>query len=171
MRERDKAKKWSKYKSCFVRVRFPDRIEIQATFSPLEKTSSIYQFVRDSLSEENQKIDFHVYISPPKTIVSPEETTNFRDLGFLPAVLLHFGINEGSQMKSPFLRPELLSNITEKLPPQQINTDQTIITKNIEQTESTITTTTTIETTETTTTTESGNAKSLPSWFSKGKKH
>jgi hypothetical protein len=32
MRERDRIKKLSKYKKCFIRIRFPDRTELQGTF-------------------------------------------------------------------------------------------------------------------------------------------
>jgi hypothetical protein len=57
---------------------------------------------------------------PPKTILKEDNTTNLRDLGFLPACLLYFGINEGLQMQTPFLKDSIISEIKEKLPPPQI---------------------------------------------------
>jgi len=118
MRERDRIKKLSKYKKCFIRIRFPDRVELQGTFLPLEKISSIYQFVRDCLREESQ--DFHLYIIPPKTILKTDDPTNLRDHNFLPACLIYFGLNEGSKIQSPFLKEHLIADIKEKLPPPEI---------------------------------------------------
>jgi len=118
MRERDRIKKLSKYKKCFIRIRFPDRTELQGTFLPLELMNSVYQFVRVCLKDNSG--DFHLYMIPPKTILKEDNTKNLRDLGFLPACLLYFGINEGLQMQTPFLKDSIISEIKEKLPPPQI---------------------------------------------------
>jgi len=122
MRERDRIKKLSKYKKCFIRIRFPDRVELQGTFLPVELMSSVYQFVRDCLKEHGG--EFHIYSIPPKTILKEDNTTNLRDLGFLPACLLYFGINEGTQTQTPFLKDSIITDIKEKLPPAKIYVSQ-----------------------------------------------
>lgn len=116
MRERDRIKKLSKYKKCFIRIRFPDRTELQGTFLPVELMSSVYQFVKDCLRVDTE---FHLYTIPPKQILKPDLTTNLRDMNFLPACLIYFGLNE-DKLQSPFLKEHLIENIKEKLPPPEI---------------------------------------------------
>lgn len=41
----------------------------------------------------------------------------FLQLSFLPAVLVHFGLEQGSQVYGSFLKKDLLVEIQEKLPP------------------------------------------------------
>jgi len=174
MRERDKAKKWAKYKKCFIRIRFPDRTELQATFGPLEKPAALYTFISESLREENRNVEFHIYTIPPKSIISSNEDTNFRDLGLLPAALVHFGLAEGSQMQMPFLRAELTNTISEKLPPPEIyipKKEQTILTGNLLIEEPKTPKVPAPAPTEATQGEDEEPAKKLPSWFSKGKKH
>jgi len=176
MRERDKAKKWAKYKKCFIRIRFPDRTELQATFGPLEKPAVLYAFISESLREENRNVEFHIYTIPPKTIINSDKDTNFRDLGFLPAALIHFGITEGSQMQMPFLREDLTNKIAEKLPPAEIyipKKEQTILTGNlqIEEPKKPKVPALPTEGTEGTEGEAEDPVKKLPTWFNKGKKH
>uniref|UniRef100_A0A6B2LBB3 UBX domain-containing protein n=1 Tax=Arcella intermedia TaxID=1963864 RepID=A0A6B2LBB3_9EUKA len=120
MREKEKIKKLSKYKSCYIRVKFPDRVEVQAVFNPLEKPSDVYQFVEECLSAANKAVPFHLYTVPPKMIIEKSSNKNLRDLGFVPAVLMHFDINEGHSGTTPFLKEELIKDIKEKLPPPQV---------------------------------------------------
>jgi len=124
MRERDRIKKLSKYKKCFIRIRFPDRVELQGTFLPLELMSSVYKFVSDCLQEESS--EFHLYTIPPKTILKPDCPTNLRDLQFLPACIIYFSPNEGAKMQSPFLKEHLVAEIKEKLPPPQVYIPPTV---------------------------------------------
>jgi len=119
MRDQHRAKKLEKYKKCYIRIRFPDRTELQAVFAPLEKPAAIYDFLKECLKEENLK-EFYLYTIPPKNMLKYDNPTNFRDLSYLPAALVHFGIPEGSQMVSPFLKDELIKNIKEKLNPTTV---------------------------------------------------
>jgi len=174
MRERDRIKKLSKYKKCFIRIRFPDRTDLQGTFIPLELMNSVYQFVRLCLKESSG--DFYLYMIPPKTILKEDNTTNLRDLGFLPACLLYFGIPEGLQIQSPFLKDSIISEIKEKLPPPQI-----YIPPVVEQSTKIISTPIPVVIPRTEILEEINpeikvdkeqdeKEKSVPSWFKKGKK-
>jgi hypothetical protein len=80
--------------------------------------TSVYEFVRSCLKDPTG--DFHLYIIPPKTTLKADKSKNLRDLGFLPACLIYFGLNEGTQMQAPFLKDSLISEIKEKLPPPKI---------------------------------------------------
>eukprot|EP01122_Echinamoeba_exundans_P007040 TRINITY_DN2084_c0_g2_i3.p2 TRINITY_DN2084_c0_g2~~TRINITY_DN2084_c0_g2_i3.p2 ORF type:complete len:463 (-),score=138.86 TRINITY_DN2084_c0_g2_i3:2739-4127(-) len=113
VRDRERIQKYSKFKKCFIRVRFPDRLELQGTFYPQEKTSHILQFVRDCLVQPD--MPFYLYTTPPITRLS--DTDNIRDQGLLPASLVHFGLPQGVTAQSPLVKPELLQDIKEKLPP------------------------------------------------------
>jgi len=116
MRDRDRAKKLSKYTKCFIRIRFPDRVELQGTFLPVEKISSVYQFVRECLNEFNQIQEFQLYTIPPKTVIKQDDPKGLRDHGFLPACLIYFGLPDGSKMTMPFLNDNLIKDIKERLP-------------------------------------------------------
>jgi len=172
MRERDREKKWSKYTKCYIRIRFPDRTELQGIFRPTEKPKALYSFINDSLREENRSVPFYVYTIPPKVIIKIDELKNFRDIGFLPAALVYFGLEEGVQMQTPFITETLIQAIKEKLPPPEIyipTKEQTILTGIIP-----------IEIPEPkkpkplpleeTNSEEEEKGKKAPSWFQKGKK-
>jgi hypothetical protein len=113
VRDRERIQKYSKFKKCYIRIRFPDRLELQGTFYPQENTSHILEFVRNSLVQPD--LPFYLYTTPPITRLS--DTANIRDQGLLPASLVHFGLPPGVTAQSPLVKAELLQDIKEKLPP------------------------------------------------------
>lgn len=124
VRERERVQKLSKFKKCYIRVRFPDRLELQGTFYPQEGTSHISQFVRDALVQPD--LPFYLYTTPPMTRLS--ESENIRDQGFLPASMVHFGLPLGVTAQSPLIKPEYLKDIQEKLPPSMTITSAASVT-------------------------------------------
>lgn len=56
MREREELRYINRYKFALIRVRFPDGVYLQGTFSVYEKLSQIYEFVQSCL--KNEGIDF-----------------------------------------------------------------------------------------------------------------
>jgi tether containing UBX domain for GLUT4 len=112
MREKERLKRLAKFTKTLIRIRFPDRVELQATFSPLETTEDLEQFVRQQLKDPTLR--FFLYTSPPVVRLSPHK--NFREQGFLPAALVYLGLEKGAKATSPFLKEELLTGIKEKLP-------------------------------------------------------
>lgn len=110
MRERERLSKLSRFKKCFVRFRFPDRVELQAAFYPQEGLAQLSEIVTSQLVDPNLK--FHLFTTPPTTNV--HATKNLRDQGFLPATLVHVGLAPGSKGTSPFLKPEAMALIQEK---------------------------------------------------------
>lgn len=52
MREREELRVINKYKFALIRVRFPDGVYLQGTFSVFEKLLQVYEFVQSCLKEE-----------------------------------------------------------------------------------------------------------------------
>lgn len=52
MREREELRAIQKYKFALIRVRFPDGVYLQGTFSVYEKLSQVYDFVQSCLKDE-----------------------------------------------------------------------------------------------------------------------
>ncbi|ANB14686.1 hypothetical protein AWJ20_2291 [Sugiyamaella lignohabitans] len=71
LRESEEAKKLSKIKNYQVRVRLPDQTQIESTFYPDNKASSIYDFVR-SVLKEDITTPFALFTSPPKVTLDPQ---------------------------------------------------------------------------------------------------
>lgn len=113
----------SKYKKCFVRIRFPDRSELEGTFHPKENMRDVYLFVAECLRDQRAANHFHLYVTPPKQVILPSipigldpggnstsgatpgaKVTDecLRDLGFLPATLFYFGLNQGKINQSVY---------------------------------------------------------------------
>lgn len=55
MREREELRTISKYKYALIRVRFPDGVYLQGTFSVYEKLSRVYEFVQTCLRDETKQ--------------------------------------------------------------------------------------------------------------------
>jgi len=58
--------KFSKWPNTTIRIRFPDRTQLEKTFSSTDKIRSVYAFVRSSLRDDIKPIKFVLYQSPPK---------------------------------------------------------------------------------------------------------
>jgi len=66
MRESSVRAKQERWPSTTIRIRFPDRTQLEAEFSSTDKIKSVYAFVRGCLKEEVKPIKFILYQSPPK---------------------------------------------------------------------------------------------------------
>ncbi|XP_058443191.1 tether containing UBX domain for GLUT4 [Malaya genurostris] len=100
----------SRYRITIIRVQFPDRYVLQGIFKPHESVSDVINFVRENLQDST--IDFHLYTTPPKEILSSEST--LVEAKCVPQILLHFGC-EKEYTSSKFLKQHLydvLSNAT-----------------------------------------------------------
>jgi len=105
---------YQKYKRFFIRVRFPDKIELQGEFGPYETLESLFKFVEDSM-RDTMGNDWYLYTAPPMEKLDRKSTKNFIKLGFVPAILVHFGHPEGSICSSPYLNETLSQQIKEKV--------------------------------------------------------
>lgn len=87
LREAELQAKMEKYKTTVIRIFFPGRLALQATFKSSETVSDIMAFVRKFIL---QRIgDFYLFTAPPKTVLNPEATLFVASL--VPKAIVHFG--------------------------------------------------------------------------------
>ncbi|RKP15250.1 hypothetical protein BJ684DRAFT_14495 [Piptocephalis cylindrospora] len=81
----DKGKKM--FPRTLIRVRFPDQVQIQSTFSSSDTLSDVSEWVKSCL--EVSETPVVLYTSPPKCIHRTEDPGSLLDRGFAPATLLY----------------------------------------------------------------------------------
>lgn len=90
-----------------IRVRFPDRVLLQGTFSVKETIKDLTEFVQGSLATPERK--FTLYISPPiQKLTNPKESLR----SMAPATMVNFSwtdLQETKPTDGPFLNESLLS--------------------------------------------------------------
>lgn len=91
MREVREEAEMYKYDRVVVRIKFPDRLILQAFFRPMEKVSAVSTFVKSYLQDPNVK--FYLYTTPPRKILDKPNATLF-DNKLYPASVIHFGCQE-----------------------------------------------------------------------------
>ncbi|XP_067641326.1 tether containing UBX domain for GLUT4 [Eurosta solidaginis] len=84
--EKTKLNKISQYKTCVIRIQFPDRLVLQGVFKPIDKIVDVANFVRKFLHNENAKFD--LFTITPKYV--PPEDKTLLELDFVPTAVLHF---------------------------------------------------------------------------------
>ncbi|XP_022912967.1 UBX domain-containing protein 6 [Onthophagus taurus] len=110
MREKDELREIRKYKFALIRIRFPDGVFLQGTFSVYEKFSEVLSFIQENLEHDC-----------PFIVLSPtghkfEETDNDKslvDLRLVPATILNFQwdpsiADEIQRVTNSYLKPELM---------------------------------------------------------------
>lgn len=101
MRDAEQAKKRSRFRKALLRIRFPDRVELQGTFEPSSTVRDVRKFVRERLRNPGQ-VSFHLFVVPPKTILKDLDSTLWNN-GLVPAALVHFGVDSGPSESSSLL--------------------------------------------------------------------
>lgn len=89
LRQRRQQLQLLSYQFSIIRIYFPNRIVLQGIFLPTETIADVMKFVQKFLNSEN--IDFYLYITPPRKILSPESVLVQEEL--VPAAILYFGSN------------------------------------------------------------------------------
>jgi len=112
MRERDEQRALRKYKFAILRIKFPDGIILQGTFSVYEKFQSVADFVAENLVDD--KMPF--LLSTPDGIKLLEECNNktLLELRLIPTAILEFSWNsdmENLNKPKEYLKEEILSYI------------------------------------------------------------
>ncbi|KAM6940045.1 tether containing UBX domain for GLUT4 [Xenentodon cancila] len=102
LRESQMKEKMERYPKVVLRVQFPDRYVLQGFFRPLETVGAVKDFVHSHL--EDPQLSFHLFITPPKTILDDPSVTLFQ-ADLFPGALVYFG----SDVKKDFyIKRELL---------------------------------------------------------------
>ncbi|XP_017891285.1 UBX domain-containing protein 6 [Ceratina calcarata] len=120
MRERDKEQERKKYKFALIRVKFPDNLILQGTFSVHENFQSVVDFVTENLVCNDKP--FCLRQLPDTTFNKDSFDKTLLDLGLFPAALLMFVWADASRQQqqqqqgkcnesSGYLKEELLSVI------------------------------------------------------------
>jgi len=117
MRERDRIKELRRYRYCLIRVRFPDGILLQGTFAATEKLSAVFAFIAENLVCDG--ILFSLTSSTGHALT--DDTCSLAELDLAPASLLNLtfdpsvmadiALAKGVKLKSPYIKPELMSII------------------------------------------------------------
>ncbi|KAM5272707.1 tether containing UBX domain for GLUT4 [Ctenodactylus gundi] len=104
LREAQLQEKLERYPQVALRVLFPDRYILQGFFRPSETVGDLRDFVRSRLGDP--ELPFHLFITPPKTVLDDPTLTLFQ-AGLFPTALVHFG---AEQPLGVYLEPGLLEH-------------------------------------------------------------
>ncbi|GEM11256.1 tether containing UBX domainfor GLUT4 [Rhodotorula toruloides] len=89
-KNRAKAARWPHTR---IRIRFPDRSQLEGVFPSTDKLVHLYEFVRLALREDVRDIPFVLYQTPPRTEYrcadSAYKGKNLMDLQFTPSTALY----------------------------------------------------------------------------------
>jgi len=92
-REEQAKTKRDRWPNTTIRVRFPDRTQLEKTFPSSGKIRSVYAFVRDSLREDVKPIKFVLSSSPPPRDLKVSDPIvrdlTLAELGLAPSSVLH----------------------------------------------------------------------------------
>ncbi|XP_025837169.1 UBX domain-containing protein 6 isoform X2 [Agrilus planipennis] len=111
MREKDESKEIRKYKFTLIRVRFPDGLYLQGTFSVYEKFEEAVNFVKENL--ENSDAPFILTSPTGQKFEESDYSSTFFQLKLVPAVILTFQwdpliANQMAKISNTFLKPEIM---------------------------------------------------------------
>lgn len=88
MKEKDELREIRKYKFSLIRIRFPDGLYLQGTFSVYEKLADILDFVRDNL--EHDGLPFVLTDPTGHKFEEKDNETSLAELRLVPATILIF---------------------------------------------------------------------------------
>ncbi|XP_026316157.1 UBX domain-containing protein 6 [Hyposmocoma kahamanoa] len=119
MREKDEIREMRKYKFAIIRVRFPDGILLQGTFSVYERYHEIHDFVAENLEHS----DLPFILNTPtghKLLLEEDANKTLIDLRLVPATVLTFAWHSSvieeinnSPNKDVYLKPEVMLLVQE----------------------------------------------------------
>ncbi|XP_045518507.1 UBX domain-containing protein 6 [Pieris brassicae] len=119
MREKDELREMRKYKFAIIRIRFPDGILLQGTFSVYERYMEIHEFVQENL--EHSGLPF-ILNTPTghKLLIDEDANKTLIDLKLVPATVLNFAWDSNvieeinnSPNKDVYLKPEVMVLVRE----------------------------------------------------------
>lgn len=112
MREKDEIREIRKYKFCLIRIRFPDGLYLQGTFSVYEKYSEVLEFVKENL--EHEGLPFLLSLPTGHKLEEGDKESTLADLRLVPATILlfHWDPSVEDDLKAignmAYLKPEVM---------------------------------------------------------------
>ncbi|CAM9534005.1 unnamed protein product [Scytosiphon promiscuus] len=108
MREIERLQKATVYRTTLIKVQFPDRVVLQATFASTEGVKDLLEVVRSSLGDHSKERALELYVSPPRTVL--KAASSLSDAGLVPAALVYVSWREvppSGEAEGAYLKPEL----------------------------------------------------------------
>ncbi|KAG0236926.1 Tether containing UBX domain for GLUT4 [Actinomortierella wolfii] len=114
MRAEEEKAREKKYPKTILRIRFPDRVQLQATFpSSTTTVKQLYEWVASTCVGQGEK--FELYTTPPKKVLKDDKQTLYQ-AGLAPQSIVYFSWKDTKlNQHSPFLKAEYLGKM-EDLP-------------------------------------------------------
>lgn len=110
MRERDEIRDRHIYKFSLIRIRFPDDVILQGTFSVYEKLQAVREFVAENMADPSR--EFNLLL--PGGVKLTDETQSLLELKLIPAVVLNFQVSvEDDSSENVYLNSECLSLLSD----------------------------------------------------------
>ncbi|KAG0291648.1 Tether containing UBX domain for GLUT4 [Linnemannia gamsii] len=101
--EEEKARE-RRYPKTIIRIRFPDRIQLQATFRSQETVGDLRNWVSKACVGQGEKFD--LYTTPPKKVLADSKQTLYQ-AGLAPQSIVYFSwVDSKLNLTSPFLNGE-----------------------------------------------------------------
>ncbi|GJJ72320.1 tether containing UBX domain for GLUT4 [Entomortierella parvispora] len=121
--EEEKAKE-RRYPKTVIRVRFPDRVQIQATFKSQETIGDLRKWVAGACVGQGEK--FELYTTPPKKVLSDNKQTLYQ-AGLAPQSIVYFSWADSKlNLNPPFLNGEHMMKLQDlPIPGQEAETNST----------------------------------------------
>lgn len=109
MRDKLMKEKEIKYNYTLIRIRFPDNIILQGTFSVSENFEEIVKFVKEHLISRD--FSFYLITATREKILETDFDKTLEELKLVPAVILTFfwDTNSSEEIPSQCLKDETLS--------------------------------------------------------------
>ncbi|KAI8051162.1 hypothetical protein BDF22DRAFT_777329 [Syncephalis plumigaleata] len=123
MRKAEEEKRKQRYPKTMIRVRFPDRVQLQLQFLSRETVGKVYQVVRQYLHEPSRP--FTLYTTPPRNNLTNMDI-RLIDAQLAPASVLHFSWNQPAHEDGTCYLKEELVNLAEDLPELATNTNEVV---------------------------------------------
>ncbi|KAL3285512.1 hypothetical protein HHI36_000043 [Cryptolaemus montrouzieri] len=114
MREKEELREIRKYKFALIRIRFPDGLYLQGTFSVYEKFSEVLEFVQSNLDLE---LPFVLAAPTGHKFEEPDNEQTLLQLKLVPATILNFQWEANIANSIPstesmsYLKPEVMMTV------------------------------------------------------------
>ncbi|KAF9359533.1 Tether containing UBX domain for GLUT4 [Mortierella sp. AD094] len=119
--EEEKARE-KRYPRTIIRIRFPDRVQLQGTFRSQETIGDLRKWVASACVGQGEKFD--LYTTPPKKVLADNKQTLYQ-AGLAPQSIVYFSwVDTKLNMNSPFLNGEHVMMMRDLPVPGQENTEE-----------------------------------------------
>ncbi|KAF9997840.1 Tether containing UBX domain for GLUT4, partial [Entomortierella chlamydospora] len=119
--EEEKARE-KRYPKTIIRIRFPDRVQIQGTFRSQETIGDLRKWVASVCVGQGEKFD--LYTTPPKKVLTDNKQTLYQ-AGLAPQSIVSFSwVDTKLNTNSPFLNGEYMMMIQDLPVPGQANVEE-----------------------------------------------